>query len=313
MVLGAHSRSQEFLRPAYTVEIAAFVPCTPGRPQSYDSLYFVDIAYGHDIFVKMEIHYYHIDTFTDCVFSGNPAGICILKDQWLPGDLMQKIASENNLPETAFIIQKDGVFRIRWFTPTIEVALCGHATLAAGFVFFHHLGYQEQKITFHSRSGPLHVTRKERHSVLDFPADSIEPVELTDEMKACFDLAPAKAFRGKTDIMLLFREEEEIATIDFSLENIAKLPCRGVIISAPGKKVDFVTRFFAPQSGIDEDPVTGSAFTTLTPYWSPALNKIDLTARQLSKRGGFVSCALAQDRVLIGGESVTYKTGFIRL
>jgi len=259
----------------------------------------------------MSINYYHIDTFTDNIFSGNPAGVCILSNKWLPVDIMQKIAFENNLSETAFVLQEENLFSIRWFTPVVEVDLCGHATLAAAHIFFNHLGYEKSKISFDSRSGPLHVYKQNNLCVLDFPADIITPVKINIELQACFNVLPSEVYKGKTDLLFIYSSEEDIVNIQISLENISRLNCRGVIISAPGEKSDFVSRFFAPQSGIDEDPVTGSAHTTLVPYWSKQLNKNELTALQLSKRGGSLFCTNKGDRILIGGSSVTYKTGNI--
>jgi len=259
----------------------------------------------------MEIKYYHIDAFTSSVFSGNSAGVCILEDVWLPDNIMQKIAFENNLAETAFIIYQNDKHHIRWFTPSVEVDLCGHATLAAGHIYFTHLGFIKNQISFESRSGTLHVHRQNNFCILDFPVDSIMQVEISGQMKACFHISPQKVLKGKTDFLFIYENEDDIRNIEFSLDNIAKLNCRGVIISAPGVGVDFVSRFFAPQSGINEDPVTGSAHTTLTPYWSSRLNKYDLTARQLSPRGGSLFCRLQGERVLIGGESITYKIGAI--
>lgn len=260
----------------------------------------------------MEIKYYHIDAFTNSVFSGNSAGVCILEDKWLPDHTMQKIAFENNLPETAFIIFKNDQYHIRWFTPAVEVDLCGHATLAAGHTYFNHLGFMKNQISFESRSGILHVKRQNNFCILDFPVDEIVPVEISAEMKRCFNILPKKVLKGKTDFLFIYENENDILNMEFSLADIAKLNCRGVIITAPGGSgVDFVSRFFAPQSGINEDPVTGSAHTTLTPYWSSVLNKYDFTAKQLSPRGGSLTCRLEGERVLIGGESVTYKMATI--
>jgi PhzF family phenazine biosynthesis protein len=254
---------------------------------------------------------YQIDTFTDRVFSGNPAAICPL-EEWLSDDLMQKIAMENNLAETAFLVQNGERYDIRWFTPTVEVDLCGHATLASAFVLFNYENYPGESIYFHSpRSGALMVRKDGDVLTLNFPADVYVPVEVSEEIKSGFSIAPTAAFKGKTDYMLLFKNENEIKTLAPHLDAIAKLPVRGVIVTARGDSADFVSRFFAPQSGINEDPVTGSAHTTLIPYWAEQLHKTELTAIQLSKRVGHLQCRFLKDRVEISGECRLYLRGEI--
>lgn len=255
---------------------------------------------------------YIIDAFTDTLFSGNPAAVCPL-DKWLPDTAMQLIAFENNLAETAFIVKEDAGYRIRWFTPEVEVDLCGHATLASAHVLFNYYLQDETEIAFNSRSGVLKVTKNEKLLVLDFPVDSYEPVELTGRVVDCFNIKPVETYKGKTDYLLVFRTEFEIEMIIPHYENIAALGGRGVIITAPGRDADFVSRFFAPQSGINEDPVTGSAHTTLTPYWANKLGKTKLTALQLSRRGGKLVCELKNDRVFISGNAMTYLVGEIHL
>jgi len=256
---------------------------------------------------------YQVDAFAGQVFSGNPAAVCPL-NQWLPDDLMQKIAMENNLAETAFYVKQGDQYQIRWFTPAVEVDLCGHATLAAAYVLFHHENHNADIIHFYSpRSGALPVTRNGAFLTLNFPADTPEPAALSDEITACFDIKPRSAFKGKTDYLLVFDKEEDIKKITPAFDAIAKLKARGVIITAKGDQVDFVSRFFAPQSGIPEDPVTGSAHTTLTPYWAKQLGKIELTAMQLSPRKGYVQCRYLNDRVEISGQGKLYLTGEIYL
>ncbi len=256
---------------------------------------------------------YQIDAFADRVFSGNPAAVCPL-DSWLSDETMLKIAAENNLAETAFYVRQNEQFVIRWFTPTIEVDLCGHATLAAAFVLFYHENYTETTIQFFSpRSGVLTVTKNGNFLTLNFPADTFEEVTLTDEMKACFDLIPRQAFKGKTDYLFVFENEEKITSIKPVFIEISKLNCRGVIVTAKGNEVDFVSRFFAPQVGVSEDPVTGSAHTTLTPYWAKLLNKTELTAMQLSDRKGYLQCEYLNDRVEISGQGKLYLTGEIHI
>lgn len=261
----------------------------------------------------MKLNIYQVDAFTDNIFSGNPAAVCPL-EEWLTDDIMQKIAAENNLSETAFYVKKDTEYEIRWFTPTVEVDLCGHATIAAAFVIFQFENTQEETLYFNSpRSGILNVSKKEELLTLNFPADTIQPVDLSHEMKACFSIQPQAAFKGKTDYLFIFENEEEIQTLipDFGL--IAKLNARGVIVTAEGSNVDFVSRFFCPQSGINEDPVTGSAHTTLTPYWSQVLNKMELSAVQLSARKGSLLCKNLNERVEISGKSKLYLIGEIFL
>jgi phenazine biosynthesis protein PhzF family len=252
---------------------------------------------------------YQIDAFADKVFSGNPAAVCPL-DQWLSDDILQKIAMENNLAETAFYVKKDSQYQIRWFTPTVEVDLCGHATLAAAFVLFNHENHNENTIQFSSsRSGVLTVTKNGELLTLNFPTDILEPIELCNDLMDCFDIKPQLAFKGKTDYFLVFEKEDEIRKIIPVFDVISKLRGRGVIITAKGGKVDFVSRFFAPQSGINEDPVTGSAHTTLIPYWAKQLGKTELTAIQLSKRKGYLQCKYLNDRVEISGQGKLYLIG----
>jgi PhzF family phenazine biosynthesis protein len=258
----------------------------------------------------MKLKIYQVDAFTSQVFGGNPAAVCPLTD-WLPEEIMQKIAMENNLAETAFYVETATGFHIRWFTPTVEVDLCGHATLATAHVLFNHENYANNEIVFNSRSAYLKVTQSGNLLTLDFPKDTLTPIELTEELKTIFDMAPKLAFRGKTDYMLVYENETQIRQIRPYLAKIAQLPVRGVMITAPGDSVDFVSRFFGPQSGIDEDPVTGSAHTTLTPYWAEIYQKTELSALQLSARQGQLQCVLQQDRVKISGKAQTYLIGEI--
>lgn len=256
---------------------------------------------------------YQIDAFTDKVFAGNPAAVCPL-EQWLSDDLMQKIAMENNLAETAFYIKAGDQFHIRWFTPTVEVDLCGHATLASAFVIFSFENPSTNKLNlFSHRSGALSVTKNGEWLTLDFPSDQLHPTEITPEIMRCFNIEPVTAYKGKTDYMLVFRDEAEVRNAIPTLREIARLNARGVIITAKGSQVDFVSRFFGPQSGVDEDPVTGSAHTTLTPYWSKELGKKNLSAMQLSVRGGYLNCTWLGDRVEISGQCKLYLTGEIQL
>jgi len=256
---------------------------------------------------------YQVDAFADRIFSGNPAAICPL-DHWLHEEEMQKIAMENNLAETAFYVKAGDQYQIRWFTPSTEVDLCGHATLASAFILFDQEGYGGNVIHFFShRSGDLFVRKDGEWLILDFPADPCVSTPLTQEILDGFDRKPKKAFKGKTDLMLVFDDEQDVRNIIPKFRAISQFKCRGVIITAKGEDVNFVSRFFAPQSGIDEDPVTGSSHTTLIPYWAGQLQKMEMTARQLSFRGGFLQCRNLGDRVEIGGKCKLYMTGEIFL
>ena len=259
----------------------------------------------------MELKLYQVDAFTDKVFSGNPAAVCPL-ESWLKDDLLQKIAMENNLAETAFYVKNGDAYDIRWFTPTLEVDLCGHATLASAYVLFNYQNHPGNIVKFHSRrSGQLTVEREGDLLKLNFPTDEYSRIELSAELKACFDKTATEAYKGKTDFMLVFNSERDIRDIKPSFDVISKLPGRGIIVTAPGDSVDFVSRFFGPQSGINEDPVTGSAHTTLTPYWSKRLEKKELTAMQLSLRVGHLKCRFLNERVEISGKGKEYLIGDI--
>ncbi len=259
----------------------------------------------------MKLIIYQIDAFTDKVFSGNSAAVCLI-DKWLSDELMQKIAMENNLAETAFVVKNNDEYHIRWFTPTIEVDLCGHATLATAHVLFNHENYFQKEINFLSpRSGKLKVSQQDDLMTLNFPADIIESTELFPDLTAGFNFKPIEAIKGKTDYMLVFENEAQIFNIKVDFQIISKIDARGIIVTAKGDTVDFVSRFFGPQSGIDEDPVTGSAHTTLTPYWAKKLGKNELSAIQLSKRKGYLKCKLLNDRVEISGQAITYMIGEI--
>ena len=258
----------------------------------------------------MKIRMFQIDAFTDRLFHGNPAAVCPLAE-WLPAELMQQIAMENNLAETAFYVKGEERFHIRWFTPALEVDLCGHATLAAAYVIFNFDRHPDRLIEFDSRSGLLTVTRSADLLTLNFPADAPEKVSASDDLIAALGLPPAECYKGKSDYMLVYSTPEEIEKLRPDMWLIAGVPARGIIVTAPGRDVDFVSRFFAPQSGVPEDPVTGSAHTTLTPYWAARLGKNELTAQQLSKRRGWLKCRLAGDRVQISGNARAYMVGEI--
>jgi len=256
---------------------------------------------------------YQVDAFATEVFKGNPAAVCIC-DQWPDSKLMQEVANENNLSETAFAVPEQDYYEIRWFTPEMEVELCGHATLATAHVLFHHLDYPGTLIRFESvHSGTLNVSRKGTLLTLDFPADSMEEMVVPELIVTALQIPPLKAFRCRTDFMFVFASQSEIENMDPDYGLLAQVGGRGVIVTAIGNDVDFVSRFFAPQTGINEDPVTGSAHTALTPYWSRMLGKKKLTARQLSVRGGELVCEEKGDRVHISGHAITYLIGEIDL
>lgn len=259
----------------------------------------------------MKQRIYQVDAFTDKVFSGNPAAVCPL-NEWLSDDMMQKIAMENNLAETAFVVKAGDLYHIRWFTPAVEVDLCGHATLAAAFVIFNYENHKGDTIHLYSpRSGNLSVAKQGEFLTLNFPTDIFQPVSLSEELTDGFNLTPRLAFKGKTDYLLVFDNEEQIKNIVPKLDSISKINARGIIVTAKGNDVDFVSRFFAPQSGVNEDPVTGSAHTTLIPYWANILGKKELTAIQLSERKGYLKCRLQDDRVEISGQAKLYLIGDI--
>lgn len=261
----------------------------------------------------MTLTMYQADAFAEEVFTGNPAAVCLL-DQWLDDSLMQQIAMENNLAETAFVVRAEERYAIRWFTPTVEVDLCGHATLAAAFVLFAFGGVEGDRIDFYShRSGPLGVTRSGEWLVLNFPTDVYRAVPLTEELTAPFNRVPTEAYRGKTDYLLVFETEDDIRALQPRMAAVAAIPARGIIVTAPGNTVDFVSRFFAPASGIDEDPVTGSAHTTLIPYWAGRLGKTKLSAMQLSFRMGKLACTYLKNRVEIGGKARLFLKGDVYL
>jgi PhzF family phenazine biosynthesis protein len=255
---------------------------------------------------------YQIDAFTDVLFGGNPAAV-IPMESW-PGDqLMQSIAAENNLAETAFVVPEDDDFRIRWFTPGVEVELCGHATLATAYVLFTQLGYKDDIIRFQSRSGILTVSRNGDWLTLDFPVDHYQPIEISEALQKCTHATIKEAYRSTRDFMIVLEDQHALLNSLFDQSAILQLGHCGLIVTAPGEDVDFVSRFFAPAYAIPEDPVTGSSHCTLTPYWAKRLEKDQLTARQLSSRGGYLKCQLNDDRVAISGKAVMYMKGKLEL
>ncbi len=258
----------------------------------------------------MDLPLYQIDAFTDRAFAGNPAAVMPL-ESWLPDGLMQQIAAENNLSETAFFVPKGDQFHIRWFTPTVEIDLCGHATLAAGHVITKLLQPGRGSVTFDSRSGELKVTRAGDKLQLDFPVLPVEPAnDRLDAVAACFDLPPVEVFKNDSYIAYLavFEDERTVRSLTPNFLAFGKLD-KDVIVTARGDAVDFVSRFFAPNHGIPEDPVTGSAHCLLMHFWAGRLGKTTFHARQVSSRGGDLWVELKGDRVLMAGHSVCVLTG----
>jgi PhzF family phenazine biosynthesis protein len=254
-----------------------------------------------------------VNAFTRSLFGGNPAAVVPLP-QWLPEETMQQMAMQHNLAETAFIVPEENNFRIRWFTPTVEVDLCGHATLAAAHVFFNHLGYDREFIVFNSRSGPLPVTRKsDGQIVLDFPVHEPVVTDPPPEIEAGLKRKPLAVFKSTFDYMALFANQSDIEQLAPDFRILGKITSRGLIVTAKGEEVDFVSRGFFPQSGIDEDPVTGSAHSVLVPYWGRELGKTKLSAIQLSARRGYLDCEWAGERVFIAGRAQTYLEGEINI
>lgn len=258
----------------------------------------------------MKIPIYQVDAFTGELFSGNPAAVCLL-DEWIPDQLMQSIAAENNLSETAFINLSTEPIEIKWFSPRREVDLCGHATLAASRVLFDHSEYKSKdKLTFKSGRGLLSAHMNNGLIYLDFPIDSPQTIEKNKSMEL-FGFEAKSVLRGQDDYLFIFDDEKIIRDITPNFDLISGLDLRGVIISARSDEDDFVSRCFYPNYGINEDPVTGSAHTLLAPYWSSELNKKELKARQLSIRGGVLYLNINADRVKIGGETSLFLFGEI--
>ncbi|GJM12635.1 MAG: putative isomerase [Pseudohongiella sp.] len=259
----------------------------------------------------MKINVYQIDAFANKAFEGNPAAICPLQE-WLPAQTMQALAAENNLSETAFFVPEDDGFALRWFTPETEVDLCGHATLAAAYVLFEELDYQGEEILFSTKSGTLTVKRSGTALTMDFPAQPPQPFELPTQLVEAFGTTPEDCLKF-ADIVAVFSSEELVRTADPDMALLAQLDCRGIIITSEAADYDFIARWFGPRTGIEEDPVTGSAFTQLVPYWANRLGKTEFRAKQVSARGGEVTCGLVGDRVLISGRAVLYMRGVIEL
>jgi PhzF family phenazine biosynthesis protein len=256
------------------------------------------------------VPYFVVDAFASKLFRGNPAGICPLT-KWLDDALMQNIAAENNLAETAFFVPRGDDYDLRWFTPTVEIDLCGHATLASAFILFSELGFRGDTVHFHSKSGRLTVSRNGNVLTLDFPSRPPAPCTAPEALVKGLGKEPSEILKAR-DYFALFANAEDVRALQPDFGLLGTLDQK-VIVTAPGVDCDFVSRFFAPTAGVNEDPVTGSAHCTLIPYWSKRLGKKKLFARQLSKRGGELFCEDAGERVRIGGNAVLYSRGEIEL
>ena len=259
----------------------------------------------------MELLLYQVDAFASKLFEGNPAAVCPL-ETWLPEEIMQSIAAENNLSETAFFVPDDNGYHIRWFTPTSEVDLCGHATLASAYILFNILGHKKEKIVFKSKSGPLTVMKDNDQLIMDFPAQPPVICETPKEIVDAFGRAPIECLRSE-DFIVVFEREIDIESAKPDLEQLRNIDLRGVIITARSIRYDFVARFFAPKYGIPEDPVTGSAYTQLAPYWANQLGFKRFSVKQLSSRSGELTCEIIDDRVLISGKAILYLEGRIKI
>jgi PhzF family phenazine biosynthesis protein len=261
----------------------------------------------------MKITIYQVDAFTSDVFCGNPAAVCPLEG-WIDDCKLQSIAAENNLSETAFLVPNEEGFDLRWFTPNAEVALCGHATLASAFVLFHLRGWPLPQIRFQTRqSGQLVIEKRGDLLEMDFPARPAHPITPPDGLEKAFGVAPRKVYGSAEDLLVVLDSEKTVREVQPDFFTLEKMDYRGTIITAPGERCDFVSRFFAPLLGIPEDPVTGSAHCVLIPYWAGILGKKTMYALQVSKRGGKLFCTDAGDRVKISGQATLYMEGTITL
>lgn len=257
----------------------------------------------------MKLEIFQVDAFTKKSFGGNPAAICPL-NEWLDAELMQKIALENNLSETAFFVKNEDVYELRWFTPTFEIDLCGHATLASAFVLYELLGAAESVLKFQTKSGLLTVEKEDDLLILDFPSRPAESCETPKGLLEAIGKTPKEVLKSR-DYLMVYESEDEIREINPNFAELLKIDTHAVIVTAKGKTSDFVSRFFAPEVGIFEDPVTGSAHCTLIPYWAEKFGKNELFAKQISARGGELFCELKGGRVKIGGNATLYLKGEI--
>ncbi|WP_085990865.1 PhzF family phenazine biosynthesis protein [Oceanobacillus senegalensis] len=259
----------------------------------------------------MRIPIYQIDAFTNEPFKGNPAAVCPL-EEWIEDDVMQQIAAENNLSETAFFVKKEEAYELRWFTPKGEVDLCGHATLASAYVICTYVDDKASHVTFQTKSGRLEVAKDGSLFTMSLPSREGEKCEVPEALVKGLGKVPKAVYQSR-DYLAVLETEQDILDLELNMEELKKLDGFGVIVTAKGKEVDFVSRFFAPKAGIDEDPVTGSAHCTLIPYWKKVWKKNEFVALQLSERGGKLYCTDLGDTVNIAGEAVAYLEGYIQL
>lgn len=258
----------------------------------------------------MAVKYYVVDVFTEERFHGNPAGVCLI-NEWLPKERMQSIAFENNLAETAFLVKRDGYYDLRWFTPEVEIDLCGHATLGSAYVLMNYVDTGMDRVDFHTISGVLTVTRKEKLYTMNFPSRPASPCRKPDLLEEALGISVVETYMAR-DLLVLLENEKSLRELKPDFNKLMDIKnVFGFIITAKGDSCDFVSRFFAPSAGIPEDPVTGSSHTTLIPFWSERLGKTQLLARQLSQRAGILQCRDLGDRVEISGTAVTHLIGEI--
>ncbi len=251
---------------------------------------------------------YQVDAFTSKVFSGNPAAVVPL-EKWLDDETLQNIAAENNLSETAFFVKEEDHYHIRWLTPLNEVPLCGHATLASAYVIFNYIDKNSNRVKFISKSGELIVNREGELFSLNFPTNKPHPVKISNGIRKCFDREPIEVLENGFYLLIIFDSEDYVRNVQPSFELVKQIYPHGVIISSKGKEADFISRMFAPNEGINEDPVTGSSHTVLIPYWAEKLGKKNFRALQVSKRGGELFCEQLINRVKISGRAVLYSVG----
>jgi len=259
----------------------------------------------------MKLPIYQVDAFTTKLFGGNPAAVCPL-EYWLEDDIMQSIAAENNLSETAFFVKAENFYELRWFTPEAEVDLCGHATLASAFVIFNLLKSEHEKIIFQTKGGKLEVTKRNDLLVMNFPSRKPAAAEIPEGIIEAMGKEPKEVLLSR-DLLLIYETEEDVLSLQPNYDLLKKINCFGYIATAKGNEADFVSRFFAPNEGINEDPVTGSSHSTLIPFWAERLGKTELHAFQVSKRKGELFCKLLGDRVEIAGNAALYLTGSIEI
>jgi len=255
---------------------------------------------------------YQVDAFNNQLFKGNPAAVIPL-EKWISEELMQSIAEENNLSETVFFVKNNNTFDIKWFTPTCEIDLCGHATLAAAHIIFTELNFDKKTLEFNSKSGKLVVTKNDDWYTLNFPSEEIQEVEIPSILENALNTKVLKCYQGTWKLLVELENETTIANLKPNFSLLSELKSSGIIVTAKGNSVDFVSRFFAPKIGINEDPVTGSAHTLLIPYWAKKLNRTKLNAIQLSKREGILKCEYLNERVEMSGQAVTYLKGKLTL